>query len=92
MGRSTGWSLPASPCLVYEDTAGSRHKCIVRTPPLGSNMSEMETDRVRLVTHCLVTALFSSVPSTNLGKLNKGVARLLVLVSLPRGVGKECLV
>ena len=32
----------------------------------------METDRVSLVTHCLVTALLSSIPFTNLGKFNRG--------------------
>ena len=62
MGRSPGWSFPASPCLIYEDTVGSRPKCIVRTQPMESNMSEMETNWARLVTHCLVTALFSSIP------------------------------
>ena len=46
---------------------------------MGSNMPEMETDRVRLVTHCLVTALFSPTPSTNPGKLNKNEEHL------PRG-------
>ena len=72
IGMAPGWAVPGFSCLIFVFTGLSCTKCIVRTPPMESNMSERETDRVRLVTHCLVTALFSSIPSTNLGKLTRG--------------------